>query len=61
MIKLLQDCFVSVDNGSTCGDGCCWNTCWESEQFFAGEELDDEDWKVDIRNLEEGVDFEFVK
>jgi hypothetical protein len=61
MIKLLQECSVLVDNGSTCGDGCCWNAWWESEKFPAGEELDDEDWKVNICNLEEGVDFEFVK
>jgi hypothetical protein len=57
VIKLLQECFVLVDNGSPCGDGCCWNTWWESEKFLAGEELDDEDFKIDICNLEEGVDF----
>jgi hypothetical protein len=48
---------VLVDNGSPCGDGCCWHTWWESEKFSAGEELNDEDWKVNICNLEEGVDF----
>lgn len=57
MIKLLQDCFVMVDNGSECGDGCCWNSWWESEKFLAGEELDDDDWKINTSSLEEGVDF----
>jgi hypothetical protein len=57
MIKLLQDCNVWVDNGSACGDGCCWNTWWESEKFTAGEELDEDNPRLDLCNLEEGVDF----
>jgi hypothetical protein len=57
MIKLLQDCSVLVDNGSECGDGCCWNTWWESEKFTTGEELDEDSPRVNICNLEEGVDF----
>lgn len=57
MIKLIQECSVLVDNGSVCGDGCCWNTWWESEKFPAGEELDEDSSRVNICNLEEGVDF----
>lgn len=57
MIKLLKDCYIWVDNGSWCGDGCCWNSWWESELFYAGEELDENDEKVNICNLEENVDF----
>ena len=61
MIKLLQDCHVRFDNGSLCGDGCCWNTSWESLKVFAGEELDEDDYRFDISSLDEGEDFEFVK
>jgi len=57
MIKLLKDCEIYVDNGSGCGDGCCWNVWWESEKFFAGEEIDDENWKTDISSLTEGEDY----
>ena len=57
MIKLLQPCSIYVDNGSTCGDGCCWNPWWESEKFEAGEEIDDDDWKNDISGLTEGEDY----
>lgn len=57
MVKLLQDCNVWVDNGSACGDGCCWNPWWESEEFLAGEELDEDNPRVDLSSLEEGVDF----
>lgn len=57
MIKLLQDCNVWVDNGSACGDGCCWNPWWESETFLAGEELDEDNPRLDTCNLKEGVDF----
>jgi len=56
MKKLLRDCSVLVDKGSHCGDGCCWNSSWESEKFAAGEEFDD-DWLSDFSDLEEGVDF----
>jgi hypothetical protein len=57
MIKLIQDCYILVDNGSECGDGCCWNTWWESEKFISGEEIDDENWKINICNLTEGEDY----
>lgn len=57
MIKLLKDCNVWVDNGSECGDGCCWNTWWESEKFSAGEELDEYNSRINISSLEEGEDF----
>lgn len=57
MLKLLQDCNVYVDNGSYCGDGCCWNSWWESEKFLAGEELDEDNPRVDLSSLEEGVDY----
>ena len=57
MIKLLKDCNVWVDNGSECGDGCCWNSWWESEEFLAGEELDGDNPRFDFSSLEEGVDF----
>ncbi len=57
MVKLLQDCFVMVDNGSACGDGCCWNAWWESEKFFAGEELDEDNPRFNLDSLEKGVDF----
>lgn len=56
MKKLLRACYVNVDNGSACGDGCCWNSYWESEKFPAGEEFND-DWRSDFSDLEEGVDF----
>jgi hypothetical protein len=57
MIKLLKDCDVWVDNGSECGDGCCWNSWWESEKFLTGEELDEDNPRLDLTQLEEGVDF----
>ena len=57
MLKLLQDCNVYVDNGSYCGDGCCWNSWWESEKFSPGEELDENDTLLNLSDLEEGVDF----
>ena len=46
-----------VDNGSECGDRCCWNPWWESEHFDAGEEIDESDPHIDISNLTEGEDF----
>ena len=57
MIKLIQECSVLVDNGSVCGDGCCWNAWWESEKFLAGEELNEDNPRLDLTQLEEGVDF----
>lgn len=57
MIKLLKDCKIYVDNGSWCGDGCCCNTWWESENFEAGEEINDENPKYDISSLTEGEDY----
>jgi hypothetical protein len=57
MKKLLRACSVYVDNGSACGDGCCWNSWWESEEFSAGEELDEDNPRLDLSSLEEGVDF----
>ena len=60
MLKLLKNCFIYVDNGSACGDGCCWNPWWESEEFFAGEELDEENPRLNLSSLQEGVDFEKI-
>lgn len=57
MIKLLQDCYINVDNGSECGDGCCWNYWWEQLKFLAGEEVDDENYRYDISSLTEGEDY----
>lgn len=57
MISLLHDCELLVDNGDYCGDGCCWDSNWESEHFDAGEEIDESDSKIDISNLTEGEDF----
>lgn len=61
MVKLLKNCSVYVDNGSACGDGCCWNPWWEYEFFSAGEELDEDNPKFDLSELEEGEDFEVLK
>ena len=57
MISLLHSCELMVDNGSECGDRCCWNPWWESEHFDAGEEIDESDPHIDISNLTEGEDF----
>ena len=57
MISLLQDCHILVDNGYECGDRCCWNTWWESELFYSGEEIDDEDPKIDITGLTRDEDY----
>jgi hypothetical protein len=57
MIKLLHPCSILVDNGSECGDGCCWNSWWESENFEMGEEIDDDNPRYDISNLTEGEDY----
>lgn len=57
MISLLHSCEIYVDNGSECGDRCCWNPWWESEHFDAGEEIDESDPHIDISNLTEGEDF----
>lgn len=57
MTKLLRPCSVLVDNGSACGDGCCWNSWWDCEEFPAGEEFDEDNCLVDLSELEEGVDF----
>jgi len=57
MIKLLRNCEIYVDNGSLCGDGCCWNAWWESEKFFAGEEINDNNPKYNISSLTEGEDY----
>ena len=57
MIQLLRSRFIYYDNGSYCGDGCCWNTRWESEEFPAGEEIDEDDPKYNISDLTEGEDF----
>ena len=58
MIKLLQDCNVWVDNGSTCGERVAgWNPQWEFKTFLAGEELDEDNPCLDLSKLEEGVDF----
>jgi hypothetical protein len=46
-----------VDNGSYCGDGCCWNSWWESEEFPVGEEIDETDPLIDTNDLTEGEDF----
>ena len=57
MISLLHSCELYVDNGDYCGDGCCWNSNWETEEFIAGEEIDETDSKIDTSNLTEGEDF----
>ncbi len=57
MISLLRDCQVYVDNGSMCGDNCCWNSWWESEEYFAGDEIDEDDPHIDIKSLTYGEDF----
>lgn len=57
MIKLIQNRYINVDNGSECGDGCCWNTWWESEKFEAGEEINDENPRYDLNGLTEGEDY----
>jgi hypothetical protein len=57
MIKLLLPCSIYFDNGRPCGDGCCWNSWWESEKFPAGEEIDDDDPKYNISGLTEGEDY----
>ena len=57
MIKLLLHCPIYVDNGSECGDGCCWNSWWESETFPAGAEIDETDMKINISGLTEGEDY----
>ena len=57
MISLLHSCELYVDNGSFCGDNCCWNSWWESEHFDAGDEIDETDPKIDINNLTEDEDF----
>ncbi len=58
MISLLRDCQVYVDNGSTCGEeGCCWNSWWEGEEYFAGDEIDEENPHFDISGLTHGEDF----
>ena len=48
---------IYVDNGSMCGDNCCWNAWWESEKFSVGEEIDESDPTIDISDLTEGEDF----
>lgn len=60
MIKLLKDSYIYVDNGSYCGDGCCWNMWWESEMFSAGEEIDDDNSRYDISGLTEGEDYVII-
>jgi len=60
MIKLIRDCEVLVDNGSNCGDGCCWDSWWEREMFSAGEEIDPDDCRINISDLEEGEDFVYI-
>jgi len=57
MIKLLQPCEIYVDNGSYCGDGCCWNAWWEQLKFGINEEIDDDSPKYDISSLTEGEDY----
>lgn len=57
MISLLKNCTIYVDNGSNCGDGCCWNPWWESEDFEAGDEIDDDDPKFDLSGLTQDEDF----
>ena len=57
MISLLHPCELYVDNGDYCGDGCCWDSWWESQGFDAGEEIDETDIKIDISSLTEGKDF----
>lgn len=57
MISLLHSCSIYIDNGSYCGDGCCWDSWWEREEFPAGEEIDETDPLIDITNLTEGEDF----
>lgn len=61
MIKLLRDVVIRVNNDWHCGDGCCWNSRWESESRQAGEELDPDDCQIDISDLEEGEDFVFAE
>ena len=60
MIKLIKDCDIEVDNGTYCGDGCCWFSSWETEKFLAGEEIDECDMQIRINNLEEGEDFVYI-
>lgn len=55
MITFLRDCRAPRDNGSVCGDGCCWNAWWESEDFVAGDTVDA--CKVDVTGLIEGTDY----
>lgn len=57
MVQILQSCYVYQDNGSYCGDGCCWNSWWESEKYDAGEEIDDDDPKFNLSGLTEGEDY----
>ena len=57
MISLLHSCSIYVDNGSYCGDGCCWNSSWERESFDAGDEIDEDDPLIDISDLTEGEDY----
>jgi hypothetical protein len=61
MIKLIRDSEVLVDKGSTCGlFGGCWDSWWEREMFSAGEEIDPDDCRIDISDLEEGEDFVYI-
>ena len=60
MIKLLRDVVIRVDNGYHCDCGCGWNSWWERESRQAGEELDPDDRRIDISDLEEGEDFVFT-
>lgn len=46
-----------VDNGEFRGDEYCWDSRWESEEFIAGEEIDETDPLIDTNNLTEGEDF----
>ena len=59
MIKFLKDLECEINKEIRCGDGCCLWYEWDGKDFFKAGETACEPL-VNVHNLEEGIDFEYV-
>jgi hypothetical protein len=60
MIRFLRDCECIVMSHWTCGDECCSGYEEDGTDFFKAGDEAEEYFQVNVRNLEEGVDYEVI-
>lgn len=59
MIKFLKTVNVAYDTRPVCCEDCGWSSWWENQDFTPGDEEDEQ--RVDVSGLEEGVDYEITE